>query len=597
MSDADAVPGSRPLCFVLMPFGSKKDPGGGPDIDFDPVYEKGIRPAIEDADLESIRADEERVGGIIHGAMFERLLLCDFAVADLTTANANVFYELGVRHAARPSTTLTIFAEQQQIPFDVNYLRSLPYRLAPGNQFTSDAAASLRKALAARLSDLRERSLRSPVPDSPIFQLLKDYKAPDIARLKTDTFREQVDYSARIKGELANARGDSDPDAIARVEESLGDLDGAEAGVLVDLFLSYRATSQWDRMVALHERLPAALARTVLVREQLAFALNRKGDSDGALRILEQVALDQGPSSETNGLIGRVYKDRWAAARSEGSSFLATGNLDRAIEAYVQGFEADWRDAYPGINAVTLLDVKGDETSKARQAELLPVVRFAVMQRLRASKPDYWDHATLLELAVLGNDPESASKALGDALASVRESWEPETTANNLKLIREARAARDEVEPWLEDFAQEFSRTLELQEGEMAVASVDEGLEVRMDPSHLRQVLWNLCDNAVKYASETGGILVELHAGRMQRTGQPFLEVLDQGHGVDPTTVDKIFEPFYTDRSGGTGLGLYISRELCELNRATLVYQDREQGGSIFRVVFADPDRWESLDS
>jgi two-component system sensor histidine kinase PilS (NtrC family) len=170
---------------------------------------------------------------------------------------------------------------------------------------------------------------------------------------------------------------------------------------------------------------------------------------------------------------------------------------------------------------------------------------------------------------------------------------------NVLQLSRResSRPERFQLEPWLEDFAQEFSRTLELQEGELAAASVEQGLEVRMDPSHLRQVLWNLCDNAVKYASETGGILVELHAGRIQRTGQPFLEVLDQGHGVDPTTVDKIFEPFYTDRSGGTGLGLYISRELCELNRATLVYQDREQGGSIFRVVFADPDRWESLDS
>ena len=170
---------------------------------------------------------------------------------------------------------------------------------------------------------------------------------------------------------------------------------------------------------------------------------------------------------------------------------------------------------------------------------------------------------------------------------------------NVLQLSRResSRPERFQLEPWLEDFAQEFTRTLELQEGELAAASVEQGLEVRMDPSHLRQVLWNLCDNAVKYASETGGILVELHAGRIQRTGQPFLEVLDQGHGVDPTTVDKIFEPFYTDRSGGTGLGLYISRELCELNRATLVYQDREQGGSIFRVVFADPDRWESLDS
>ena len=96
----------EPLCFVLMPFGSKKDPGGGPDINFDRIYEDAIRPAVDAAGMEAIRADEERTDGIIHRAMFERLLLCDFAVADLTTANANVFYELGVRHAARPATTL-----------------------------------------------------------------------------------------------------------------------------------------------------------------------------------------------------------------------------------------------------------------------------------------------------------------------------------------------------------------------------------------------------------------------------------------------------------------------------------------------------------
>ncbi len=150
------------------------------------------------------------------------------------------------------------------------------------------------------------------------------------------------------------------------------------------------------------------------------------------------------------------------------------------------------------------------------------------------------------------------------------------------------------LKPWLEDFAQEFSRTLELQEGELAIVAMPDDLEVRMDRSHLRQVLWNLCDNAVKYASETGGILVEIQADRMQGQGRPYVEVLDHGLGVDASTADKMFEPFYTERSGGTGLGLYISRELCELNRATLLHIDRPGGGSIFRIVFADPERWEA---
>jgi len=156
---------------------------------------------------------------------------------------------------------------------------------------------------------------------------------------------------------------------------------------------------------------------------------------------------------------------------------------------------------------------------------------------------------------------------------------------------------RFQLEPWLRTFAQEFTRTLELQEGELSIANVTDGLEIQIDPSHLRQVLWNLCDNAVKYASETGGILVELQAGETQHTHQPFLEVLDHGHGIEPQIVDKMFEPFFTDRSGGTGLGLYISRELCELNRATLVFSPRATGGSIFRIVFAHPNRWEGVNS
>ena len=170
---------------------------------------------------------------------------------------------------------------------------------------------------------------------------------------------------------------------------------------------------------------------------------------------------------------------------------------------------------------------------------------------------------------------------------------------NVLQLSRResSRPERLELKDWVEEFASEFERTLELQEGELTVGAIDDDLEVRMDRSHLRQVLWNLCDNAVKYASETGGIMVEIQGGRMTGQGRPYIEVLDCGLGVDEATADKIFEPFFTARSGGTGLGLYISRELCELNRATLLYLDRPGGGSIFRIVFTDPDRWEAQET
>jgi hypothetical protein len=151
------------------------------------------------------------------------------------------------------------------------------------------------------------------------------------------------------------------------------------------------------------------------------------------------------------GLIGRVYKDLWAETYRKGNAIAARGYLDKAIDAYVRGFEADWRDAYPGINAITLLDIRGDEGSLARKAELLPVVRFSVNQRLKSAKPDYWDHATLVEIAVLEGNAQAAAQHLSDAIASIREPWEPKTTANNLSLIREARHDRGIEEGWVND--------------------------------------------------------------------------------------------------------------------------------------------------
>ena len=150
----------RPLCFVIMPFNKKPDPSGGPDIDFDRIYKNALEPAIRGAGMDPIRADEERTGGIIHKPMFERLLLCDFAVADLTTSNANVFYELGVRHTARPRTTLTIFAKRQPIPFDVNFLSSLPYDLGTNNTFGDEEALVLRNSVEKKLCELRDLTVK-----------------------------------------------------------------------------------------------------------------------------------------------------------------------------------------------------------------------------------------------------------------------------------------------------------------------------------------------------------------------------------------------------------------------------------------------------
>ena len=440
-------PGPDPLCFVLMPFGRKPD-GTGAIIDFDAVYSELIAPAIRDAGLEPIRADEEMTGGIVHKPMFERLILCEYAVADLTLANANVFYELGVRHAVRPSSTVLLYAAGTRAPFNVQLDRAFAYPLSGAGSPAESGTGAARARLAERLRAARDASV-----DSPVFQLVEGF--PDIDRLKTDVFRDRARYSQQWKKRLARDRAEG-IGAVREAERQLGDLGKAEVGILIDLFLSYRAVRGYEEMVSLAERLPSPLAKTPLVREQLALALNRLGRREEARAILVDLIDERGPSSETYGILGRVYKDQWAEALREGRARLAAGLLEEAIGAYLKGFEADWRDAYPGINAVTLMELH--DPPDPRRAGLIPVVSYAAERRVASGKADYWDHATRLELAVLARDEEGAHGALARALATVREPWEPESTANNLKLIREARERRGDAVPWAAEIEEELLR-------------------------------------------------------------------------------------------------------------------------------------------
>jgi two-component system sensor histidine kinase PilS (NtrC family) len=170
------------------------------------------------------------------------------------------------------------------------------------------------------------------------------------------------------------------------------------------------------------------------------------------------------------------------------------------------------------------------------------------------------------------------------------------TIIGNVQQLARRESTRPERMPlgeWLADFVQEFVSTGGHEAGQLAPEISDPELEVRVDPSHLRQILWNLCENAFRYSVKGPDDRVELRIGRLAGSQRPFLEVCDRGPGIDSTISDRIFEPFFTSRASGTGLGLFIARELAQCNRALLVFEPRAGGGSVFRIVFADPQRWE----
>jgi two-component system sensor histidine kinase PilS (NtrC family) len=147
---------------------------------------------------------------------------------------------------------------------------------------------------------------------------------------------------------------------------------------------------------------------------------------------------------------------------------------------------------------------------------------------------------------------------------------------------------------WCRHFRDEFCETRQQQPGSVVIDAAEPGIEVLVDPSQLHQILWNLCENALRHGGQEGErARVELHVGRVSRSGRASLEVADRGPGIDPQDIERVFEPFYTRAAQGTGLGLFLARELAEINGATLLYEPRRGGGSLFRLVFADPSRWD----
>src|SRR5882672_5416906 len=168
--------GTKGSCFVVMGFGKKTDFESGRTLDLDKSYRNMIKPAVEAAGLQCIRADEIVHSGLIDVPMYEQLLNADVVVADLSTSNKNAFYELGVRHALRPFTTVVIAEDGiKTFPFDVNHVAIRQYHHL-GEDIGFDEVMRFRDLLTKAIAEIRSKNPRAQ--DSPVYTFLPRLNPP-----------------------------------------------------------------------------------------------------------------------------------------------------------------------------------------------------------------------------------------------------------------------------------------------------------------------------------------------------------------------------------------------------------------------------------
>ena len=165
---------------------------------------------------------------------------------------------------------------------------------------------------------------------------------------------------------------------------------------------------------------------------------------------------------------------------------------------------------------------------------------------------------------------------------------------NILQMGRRDQTLIEEIQlkPWLEEFISEFCRNQDIATEYIQLAVEPADLSIEFDTSQLHQILTNLCHNGARHSlSHSGTSNLTLKASHKQDNPTPFLDIIDSGPGISDANADHLFEPFFTTEKTGTGLGLYIAKELCECNHAHLSYFPADNGGSCFRITFADPRR------
>ena len=417
--------------FIVMPYGTKEQ------IDFNRVYSDLIKPALETAGFEVFRADEEMRAGDIRTDMFQELLMADLVVADLSIDNANVWYELGVRHALRARGVIGIRCRRDYMPFDVYTDRTLRYQIkdnppgaaVPDPERLEDDKKKLAEFATETIDSWYERKI------SPVYHLLPYLEEPDFKSLRVEEAKEFWEkYEAwAMRIDIAR-KGNRPGDILVLAEEA------PNIGFRIEAYRSagnaLRSLGQFALALGQYEKALALAPDDLESRRQKGLLLGRLKQSDAAKEWLQDLVKDVPDDAESWALLGRVEKDSWVGTwRAEGKTVEQMQQdaaadealLQEAIDAYAKGFRKVPSHYYSGINAVGLMHLQthltGNEEQEELRKEMEGGVRWAVRGALERASKDYWARATLAELEGLSSTKEIVEAALKSAAAVADKDW------------------------------------------------------------------------------------------------------------------------------------------------------------------------------
>lgn len=323
---------TKKICFVIMGFGKKTDFSTGKTLDLDKTYKNIIQPAVESAGFECIRADEIQDSGIIDRSMYALLMHADLVIADISTFNPNAIYELGIRHAVRPFSTIVIKEEDGKIPFDLDHTRIFHYKHL-GVDIGADEADRCQKELCERI----KRATSDSFIDSPLYSFIQNISPPKLPK---------AEYQAIIT------------DLADREKHIFAIAEKATELMKNDNFVD--AAKLWAKAAAV------APSEDYFVQQQALATYKSKKPSEetalaDALSIIDKLKIDGDSNDpETLGITGSIYKRMWSL----------NGDIEclrRSITNYEKGFQIT-NDFYTGENYALCLDMMSTQVTDPRES-------------------------------------------------------------------------------------------------------------------------------------------------------------------------------------------------------------------------------------